>query len=264
MKSTCEEARNWVPRALMSDLEPAEERALNEHLAQCATCSGEQRLYSDTLSQVRAVSDSPVPRHFFVYPDERGSSVREFLRGLTPGWKLASSLAVVTVAVFAILMAARFQFRAEQGIYSFSFGRPLPAAIPAKDPAAQFEALRVELNGLLEARSRAERVEWMNALQREIKASNRYGTQRQQQWNAALASLETRLNDRIEDSAVTLTAGMQQSATNVFQALQRQRQQDLALTRTRLEHLATRGEMKDEETDEILSTLLQVARLQEE
>lgn len=263
MKSTCEDARNWVPRALMSDLTPAEEQALNEHLTECVTCSGEQRLYSDTLSQVRAVSDSPVPRHFFVYPDERGSSVMEFLRGLTPGWKLAFSLAVVTVAVFAILMAARFQFRAEQGVYSFSFGRPLPRAVPAKDSAAEIQALRADVTGLLAARSKAERAEWMNALRQQIKQSNRYGARQQQQWNAALANLETRLNDRIEDSAVTLTAGMEQSAGNVFRALQRQRQQDLALTRTRLEHLATRGELKDQETDEILSTLLQVARLPE-
>ena len=94
MKSTCEEARDWVPRALMSDLAPGDEQALNAHLLECAACAGEQRLYVDTLCQVRAVSDFPVPKHFFVYPDERSSSVMEFLRGLTPGWRLASSLAV--------------------------------------------------------------------------------------------------------------------------------------------------------------------------
>ncbi|HEU0007097.1 MAG TPA: zf-HC2 domain-containing protein [Terriglobia bacterium] len=263
MKSTCEEARSWVPRALMGDLAAAEEQALNAHLAECAACTGEQRLFIDTLSQVRTLSDSPVPRHFFVYPGARGSSVMEFLRGLTPGWKLASSLAVGTVAAFVLLVAARFQFRAEQGIYSFSFGRPLPVAVPSKDPAVRIEALRVELTGLLEARSRTERAEWMNALRREVKESNRHDTRQQRQWNAALASLEARLNNRIEDGAVALTAGMQQSTNNVFRALQRQRQQDLALTRTRLEHLATQGELKDQETDEILSTLLQVARLPE-
>jgi hypothetical protein len=247
----------------MSDLAPAEEQALNAHLAECAACAGEQRLFIDTLSQVRTLSDSPVPRHFFVYPGERGSSVMEFLHGLAPGWKLAASLAVGMVAVFVALVAARFQFRSEQGVYSFSLGRPLPVAVPAKDSAVRIEALRMELTGLLEARSRTERAEWMNALRREIKESNRYDTRQQQQWNVALASLETRLNNRIEDSAVELTAGMQQSTGNVFRALQRQRQQDLALTRTRLEHLATRGELKDQETDEILSTLLQVARLPE-
>jgi len=262
MKSTCEEARNWVPRALMSDLPSQEEQALNAHLAECPACANEQWLYLDTLCQVRAVSASPVPRHFFVYPDERSSSVREFLRGLAAGWKAAASVAVLTMAVFAGLMAARLQFRAEQGVYTFSFGRPLPSAVPASS-SVEIQALKAELTGLLAARSNAERAEWMNALRQQIKESNRYGAWQQQQWNKALASLEARLNDRIEDSAVTLTAGMEKSASNVFRTLQQQRQQDLALTRTRLEHLATRGELKDQETDEILSTLLQVARLPE-
>ena len=139
-----------------------------------------------------------------------GRSVMGFLRGVTPGWKLASSLAIGTMAILAVLVAARFQFRAEQGVYSFSFGRPLPVATPVKDSAARIESLRAELTGLLQATSRAERVEWMNALQREMKESNRYNSRQQKQWNAALAKLETRLNERMEDNAVTLTAGMHQ------------------------------------------------------
>ena len=111
--------------------------------------------------------------------------------------------------------------------------------------------------------SQAERVEWMNALRREMKESNRFNSRQQQQWNAALAMLETRLNDRMEDNALALTADMQRSTNNVFRALQRQRQQDLALTRTRLEDLATQGELKDQETEQILLALLQAARLPE-
>ena len=263
MKSNCEEARNWVPRALMNDLAPEEEQALNGHLAECPACASEQRLYMETLVQVRAVSDSPVPRHFFVYPDERSSSVMEFLRGLAPSWKVAASVAVLTMVVFAGLIAVRLQLRVEQGVYTFSFGRPLPPAVLVNNSAVEIQALRAELTRLLAARSNTERAEWMNALRQQIKESNRYGARQKQQWNAALANLEARLNDRIEDSAVTLTAGMEQSASNVFRTLQRQRQQDLALTRTRLENIATRGELKDQETDEILSTLLQVARLPE-
>ncbi|MCI0353162.1 MAG: hypothetical protein L0Z53_27400, partial [Acidobacteriales bacterium] len=172
--------------------------------------------------------------------------------------------AALAVVLFAVLVAFRFQFRAEGGIYSFSFGRPLSVAAPAKESAAKVEALRAELTGLLEARSSAERTQWMNALRREFKDSNRNATRQQQRkWNAALATLEARLNNRIEDNAVALTAGMERSAGSVFQTLQRQRQQDLALTRTRLEHLAVRGELKNQETDEILSTLLQVAQFRE-
>jgi hypothetical protein len=187
----------------------------------------------------------------------------EFLQGLAPSWKVAASVAVLTMVVFAGLIAARLQLRVEQGVYTFSFGRPLPPAVPVRSSAIEIQALRAELTRLLAARSNTERAEWMNALRQQIKESDRYGARQKQQWNASLANLEARLNDRIEDSAVTLTAGMEQSASNVFRTLQRQRQQDLALTRTRLENLATRGELKDQETDEILSTLLQVARLPE-
>src|SRR5262245_17280811 len=119
MSTSCEKARSWVPRALMSDLTPADEQALNAHLKECGACADEQRLYLDALTQVRALSDAPVPRHFFVYPAERGSSAMEFLRGLTPGWKMASSLAVVTMTILAVVVATRFQFRAEKGVYSF-------------------------------------------------------------------------------------------------------------------------------------------------
>ena len=263
MKTTCEEVRDWVPRALMSDLAPGDERSLNAHLVECAACADEQQLYIDTLSQVRSVSDVPVPKHFFVYPAERRLFLMRFLPGVTPAWKLASSLAIGTMVIVAVLVAARFQFRAEQGVYSFSFGRPLPVSTPAEDPAARIGALRAELTGLLQAMSRAERVEWMNALQREMKESNRFNSRQQKQWNAALATLETRLNNRMEDNALALTADMQRSTNNVFRALQRQRQQDLALTRTRLEHLATQGELKDQETEQILLALLQAARLPE-
>jgi len=264
MNSTCEQARSWIPRALMKDLEPAAQLVLNEHLAECSNCAGEQALYIDTLSQIPAFSDSPVPRHFFVYPPDRSFSFTGFFLGLSPGWRLAGSLAVVTVAIFVVLVAARFQFQAEQGIYSFSFGRTLPqipSKMPSNDSTARIDALRAELISVLENRSRVERAEWMNALRLQIKESNRYDDRQQQRWDAALGSLERRLNHRIEDSALVLTAGMQQSTNNLFRALQRQRQQDFLVTSNRLEQLASRGERKEEETAEILSTLLQVARL---
>src|SRR5262245_15622636 len=247
----------------MRDLGPAEEQALNAHLRECPACAAEQVLYLDTLSQVRDLSESPVPRHFFVYPKEHGSSVREFMRGLTPGWKLASALATITLTILVVGVASRVQFRAKAGIYSFSFGPPLPAVTPLKDQAVQIEMLRAELTELLETRSRTERAEWTNMLRREIAESNRYSAKQRQRWNAVLANLEARLNDRIEGNAMTLTAGMRQSSSDLFRVLQRQRQQDMELTRSRFEHLATRGQLKEQETDEILSTLLQVARLTE-
>src|SRR5262245_51187377 len=140
----------------MRDLGPAEEQALNAHLRECPACAAEQVLYLDTLSQFRDLSDSPVPKHFFVYPKEHSSSVREFMRGLTPGWRLASALATIALTILVVGAASRVQFRAQAGIYSLSFGRPLPAVNPLKDQAVKIELLRAELNELFETRSRTE------------------------------------------------------------------------------------------------------------
>ena len=127
MKSTCEEVRNWVPRALMSDLAPGEERSLNAHLAECAC------VRRRATALYRYLGPGPVRFRLFQFrstslsiPMSAGSSVMEFLRGLTPGWKLASSLAIGTMVIFAVLVAARFQFRAEQGILFLQFWPPSP------------------------------------------------------------------------------------------------------------------------------------------
>jgi hypothetical protein len=78
-----------------------------------------------------------------------------------------------------------------------------------------------------------------------------------------LATLEVRLNDRLEDRSVALKTGVDRSMGNLYQALQLQRQQDLAMTRNRLDRITAQGQLKDRETEEILSTLLQVAQFQE-
>jgi hypothetical protein len=260
MKLTCDEARNWVPRALLGDLEPAEKQDFDGHLAECTACAEEQKVYADTLAQVQSVVEVPVPRHFFVYPKEGGSSVVNLLRALAPSWKLAAGFATLAVAVFVALGAARLQFRAEAGVYSFSFGRLLSAPGSASNPVTQIDAIRAEVREL-ETRFRAERVEWMQLLRREIAESHRHDRQRQQQWDAALSRLESRLNGRIETSAGIVTTGMQEAVGGALQTMQRQRRQDLELTRASLEQLATRGDLRERETEAILSVLLQAASL---
>ena len=62
---------------------------------------------------------------------------------------------------------------------------------------------------------------------------------------------------------MALKTGVDRSMGNLYQTLQLQRQQDLAMTRNRLDRITTQGQLKDRETEEILSTLLQVAQFQE-
>lgn len=263
MPVTCDEVRSWIPQDRLGDLTPVEKQQLDRHLLECSSCSHEQELYADTFEQMRSVSELPVPRHFFVYPHEQRASWLSFLQGLAPGWKLASGFAALFVVALAGLAVSRFQFQAQNGVYSFSFGKPLkPAAVEVASSSQVQESLKKELIGLLEARSHEEQAKWMNTLRQEFYQSRQSLTQGQRrQWNAALNTLEARLTDRIEGSAVTLNAGMERSVGNLYQTLQRQRQQDLALTQNRLDRVAARGELKNQETEEILATLLQVADL---
>jgi len=133
----------------------------------------------------------------FVYPKESDASVVNFLRGLALVWKLVGGFATLAIAVFVVLGAARFQFRAEAGVYSFSFGRHLPATGVARDPAKQIESVRAEVAGL-ESRSLAERAKWLQQLRAEIEELHRDDRHRQRHWDAALLRLESRLNGRIE------------------------------------------------------------------
>ncbi len=66
----CSNFRNLIPRALLSDLTREEQEALQAHLKDCAPCAQERELYLNTFSQLRSADDAPVPRHFFIYPDE--------------------------------------------------------------------------------------------------------------------------------------------------------------------------------------------------
>ena len=78
----------------------------------------------------------------------------EFLRGLAPGWKVAASVAVLTVVVFAGLVAARRSIPGGAGSLYLQFWPPLAPAVPVKNSAVEIQSLRAELTGLLAARSK--------------------------------------------------------------------------------------------------------------
>jgi hypothetical protein len=264
MTLNCDDARKWIPRDLVGDLGNSDQQWLQAHLRDCASCCKEQELCADTLQQLASASDVAVPHHFFVYRDERRSRLAEVLLASSQGWRVATVAAGLALALLIGLAMSRFRFRAESGVYSFSFGKPLPGQTAPSPPSIDVIALKSDLVRLLEARSERERLELMSTLRREFHEANRTLTRKQRlQWNSALATLEVRLNDRLEDRSVALKTGVDRSMGNLYQALQLQRQQDLAMTRNRLDRITAQGQLKDRETEEILSTLLQVAQFQE-
>ena len=122
--------------------------------------------------------------------------------------------------------------------------------------------LKSQWMDLLDARSRQDRQELNTLVKRELADYSRgLSAQQKKEWQAALSHLEGHLTKQIDGTAVALQTGMRQSVFELYQTVQSQRQQDMSRTRKQLDRLAYQEDQKDQETKEILATLLQVTDL---
>src|SRR5438552_451069 len=159
MTIDCSNFRNLIPRALLSDLTRVEQEALEAHLKDCAPCAQERELYLNTFSQLRSADDAPVPRHFFIYPDESRPTLRQLFGQLSLAWKGSLAAAFLALAGLSALAFTSMEIRSEPGGMVFRIGNaPEPVAVgPA--PSIDLEALKSELTRLLENRSRNDKLE---------------------------------------------------------------------------------------------------------
>src|SRR5438445_2327841 len=124
----CSNFRNLIPRALLSDLTREEQEALQAHLKDCAPCAQERELYLNTFSQLRSTDDVPVPRHFFIYPDESRPTLRQLFAQLSLAWK--GSLAAAFLVGLSVLAFTSMEIRSEPGGIVFRIGKsPEPVAV---------------------------------------------------------------------------------------------------------------------------------------
>ena len=138
---------------------------------------------------------------------------------------------------------------------------PEPVAVgPA--PSIDLEALKSELTRLLENRSRNDKLEILQTLRAEMARSESAMTRKQRLvLETALSRLESRVNNRIVDAAASLESANQRSLGDMYRTLETQRVQDLSSVNDRLNRITVNGEIKSNQTDAILETLLQVAEL---
>jgi hypothetical protein len=260
MKTPCAEMKNRIPLALLGELNPAEQIELETHLLNCSVCTAENASCAETYVQLRTISDVSTPRHFLVYPGEGRRSLKDFFCVLEPGWKLLFGGGLVGVFLLLALFLTRFQFRVENGVYSLSFGQPVPAL--STFSKAREDEMKSQWMELLDARTRQDRQEFNTLVKQELVNNSRgLSAQQKKEWQAALSQLEGRLTKQIDGTAAALHTGMRQSVFELYQTVQSQRLQDINRTRKQLDRLAYQEDQKDQETKEILATLLQVTDL---
>ncbi len=263
MNKDCSHFREQIPKGMIGDLEPAEQVSLDSHLADCGACRQEKELYAETFREMRALEDVAVPRHFFIYPKERTANPWHFFRLMHPAWQALAAFVLLVGVAFTTFAASHVQIHSANGAWTIVFGN-LPAVSPesALPPKIDTAAVEAKILQIVEEKNRRERVEWLRTLRLEIAHSQRSLTRQQQIiLETALSDLESRMGGRIEQTARSVEERNDRSIANLYQAVSRQRERDLAAMDSKLTGLAVSGEIKETQTNAILETLLQVAEL---
>ncbi|HYK91076.1 MAG TPA: hypothetical protein VE398_20050 [Acidobacteriota bacterium] len=263
MTAECSKYRSLIPRAAMGDLATEDQQSLGVHLAECGPCGEEHAQYLETLRQMRAVNDVPVPKHFFVYAKEWKENPWVMFRRMSPAWQGAVAAAVVLFVVLAASAAARMNIRTDNGSWIISFGpAPPPQPVPLPVPVIDTAAIEARVLNALEEKTRNEKLEWVRTLRAEVDKSNRSITERQRRvLQTALTDLEARFGGQLAATARTVEDRSDRSLSNLYQAISTERERDLAYINIRLNRFVAHDEVRSNQTDAILETLLQVAEL---
>jgi len=259
MRDSCERYVSMIAAAVIGDLNADDRRQLEEHLSGCASCAQEHALYRTTIEQMKAGAvDVEPPRHFFVYPQER-RSLFGWLGARASGWRAAAAVAGVLVLAFVGLAAAGFQFRAENGVYAISFGKPIP---PLRDSARIQAALKQELIAIIRETAAQEQTRQAKLVDDRLKAFEGALTAQQRQVIAEILDENNRqIETRITAGENLLEARTKNALDTMYRAVQTQRSQDLARIRASLVQSALKDEAQDSEAQVMLDTLVQVAEL---
>jgi predicted anti-sigma-YlaC factor YlaD len=256
MISECGRFEQLIPRSCAGDLTPEEQQALEQHLTACPMCRREQERYAATLNLLQSADDEPVPRHFFVYPEERLDNLWQLFRRLTLQWQVATAGVASLVLLLGVISFAGLQIRAGQGSWTISFGRGSAGA------EIDVAAMKTDILQAADERSRAFTLTRIRDLRSEI-ADVQSGLTNEQQSRlvAALTTLESRLSNRISATADDFRTATQKASADLYQTISLQRSQDLTAINARFNSAAENDDQKARQTDAILDTLLQVAEL---
>jgi hypothetical protein len=236
---------------------------LKEHLSVCAQCAAERELCRFALGEMRQVEDLPVPRHFFVYPEEKGMSLWQAFLGLRIAYRWGTAMALGFLLVLSGFTVSQARLERSDGSVSVSFGRPpsVPKAIPGLGER-EITTLRQQVLATMEERIRRERQDWVKQLNAAMARSGRQFSKPQREiLLTALLSMEERVDQKITTAGAVLEAKSNQNANELYKTLQAQREQDLFGINNNLNRVVQVGTQKNRQTDAILETLIQVAEL---
>lgn len=252
MTSQCSEYEKKIAEFLLGDLNPAEQKELEQHLATCPRCRSEQAKYAETLGQLKVAEDEQVPRHFFVYPNEEALGFRQLFRRMAPGRQFLAAAAAAVVLLLGIASLSRLQVQVDRNGFRLNFG--------GND--VDIVALKKELLEAADAKNREARTNLIQEMRAEIaKSGANLSQQERMELTQALMQSESRLNRRLATAGSNLKNDSQNMIAGLYQTVSQQRARDFAIVNLRLDSFEANDAVKAHQTNEILDTLLQEAEL---
>jgi hypothetical protein len=252
MTSQCSEYQKNIARSLLGELNAAEQRELEQHVATCPQCRAEQADYAEILGKLKLAADEPVPRHFFVHPFEERFSLWQLFSWMMPRQQF---LALTTAAFFLLLgiaALARVQVQVDQSGFRLDFGAT----------SVHAAALKQEILEAADARSREARVALIQEMRSEIaRSGSDVSQQGRAEFTNALMRANARFEKRLAQSENNLQNDSQKMIAGLYQTVSQQRARDLDLINLRFASAQANDALKTRQTDEILDTLLQEAEL---
>jgi hypothetical protein len=252
MTSQCNEYQNKIARSLFGDLNTAEQRELEQHLATCPHCRSEQADYAEIPGKLKLAGDEPVPRHFFVHPLEEEFGFWQLFLRMKPRRQF---LALATAALFLFLGIAalfRLQVQVDRSGFRANFG----------GNSFDIVALKNEILKAADARGRESRVALIQEMRSEIaRSGSDLSQKRQVEFARALMRADARFDRRVAQSEDNLRNDSRRMIAALYQTISQQRARDLDLINLRFASAQANDALKTRQTDEILDTLLQEAEL---
>jgi hypothetical protein len=239
MKPECVDYQKRIAKSILGDLAAEEQHSLDDHLATCAHCRSERESYLRALDLMKLADEKPVPRHFFIQADERKLNPWEVLRLLKPNWQVATA---ALAGLFVLISVG----------WAMSFGHH----------DIDVAALKQEILKSVEAQNRADWSTWLQEVRSELARSRADLTQQQEaELTAALARLDSRISGRLKTAEADMKNHTQQTAIALYRTIAQQRSQDLNFINLRFDSFQANSALKEQQTNVILDTLLQVAEL---
>jgi anti-sigma factor RsiW len=239
MKQECSEFQKRIARYLLEDLAAEEKQPLEEHLAECPRCRSEKESYSQTLQLMKSVDSEPVPRHFFVHPEERKLNPWALFRLMKPHWQVA---AAALAGLFLLTSAGWVMSLTRNNI--------------------DVAALKKDILNAAEEKNNQAKAVWFQEVQAEIARSNTDLTKQQKaEITAAMTRLDSRLTGRMAASENRMRDDTKDFAVSLYRTVAQDRAQDLRFINLRFDAIEANNAIETRRNDAIFGTLLQATEL---